>query len=108
MSLRRARDVVQALAESFEVADPVAGRVLEGLDVQFVENGILVPQRVRAQRGAPCVWLSGLDWSAPRGGTSTYAGADCVAGPARRRARLQEVRRGWGQGIGRMRGEQFS
>jgi hypothetical protein len=52
--------VVQPLDESPEVAHPVLAGVLEGLDVQLVENGVLVPQRVGAQRGAPCVWLSGV------------------------------------------------
>jgi hypothetical protein len=96
-STPRLATVVQPLDESPEVADSVVGRVLEGLDVQLVENGVLVPQRVGAQRGAPCVWLSVSAWSAPWGGTSSRALA-CVAGPARRlRARLQELRRGWGQ-----------
>jgi hypothetical protein len=81
------------------MSPPVLCRVLEGLDVQLVENGVLVPQRVGAQRGAPCLWLSVSDFrSAPVGGATYLRALDCVAGPARRPSRLQEVRRGWGQG----------
>jgi hypothetical protein len=43
-------DVVEALGQSREVADPVAVAVLVGLDVDLVEDGVLVPVP-RAARG---------------------------------------------------------
>jgi hypothetical protein len=37
-------NVVQAIGEPREVADAVVVRVLEGLDVDLVEDGVLVPE----------------------------------------------------------------
>ena len=55
------------------------------------------PRCRRSTRGCLCLALVSA-WSAPWGRTSSRALA-CVAGPAPRlRARLQELRRGWGQG----------
>jgi hypothetical protein len=39
---------VELLDEPVEVADAVAVGVVEGLDVQLVEDGVLVPERVLA------------------------------------------------------------
>ena len=39
-------DVVEALRQSGEVADAVAVRVVERLDVHLVDDGVLVPERV--------------------------------------------------------------
>jgi hypothetical protein len=42
--------VVELLDQPVEVADAVAVGVAEGLDVQLVEDGVLVPERVLAHR----------------------------------------------------------
>src|SRR5207248_9529489 len=39
-------DVVEFLGEADEIADAVAVAVREGADVNFVEDGVLIPQRV--------------------------------------------------------------
>jgi hypothetical protein len=45
--------VVQRLDEPREVAHPVVGRVLEGLDVQLVENGVLYHSVSALNAGLP-------------------------------------------------------
>ena len=48
-------DMVEALHEAGEVADAVVVGILEGLDVELVDDGVLVPVAVRpVDRSVPC------------------------------------------------------
>lgn len=54
--------VIKFRGQAGEIADPVAVAVVEGTDAQLIENGILVPQRIRG-RTVFRLMLGGHRWN---------------------------------------------
>src|SRR3954453_20850251 len=75
-----ALEFVQLLRETVEVADAVVVSVVERLDVRFVDDRILVPERIIH------AWLIAVSFSMPRQGSAYNRGhADTARAHARSR-----------------------
>ena len=87
-----ALDVVEPLHQAGEIADAVAVGIVEGLDVQLVDDGVLVPVALRCDRSAP----SRLRGAGRGVGDGRLFGRGCVhhnAPPAGRAARSRRAAR---------------